>query len=686
MSNRKKSTPLIDYQVRHRRRLFAGEITDVSEVHQFFAHFLEHQDAIRVELNQFTKQELSAGFLGGMADMSRKKKAMVASAWNRLAGTWHLADSVMVHWKQRFIDVWKEEIPKQTQADLEAFNQRQAEQRVEREAQRAYSRKCKENPVTLEEFRYHQDQWGTKDLSDFQLARFDMLRWDAYRRRLAKDGADLVNLKNGFDLGEVDAEIIETKHTKRGYDLFVVRFSHWLMRSDWLDVYQNCKELGGWYSGYDLDGAVPGLQFRTRAAAETFIRSLVDAPEGEDIAAVLAERQKIRQMGAAERLRFIAARQEVRAQEALEADRKTNTIRRAAMADAIEARSRALIAEAATIRALATILASTEHHPLDGVFHRNHLRTLAGIDAGNPDVRTAKIPRPWLWQRDCINIYLALEDTPGAKLAAAWILKQGEEKVVFPRGREEYAEKVVHFGQAPWYLIENMQTAQRLARMGLTEDWQLRHALRAYRQIKVPAEEQDALTRAVRQLIGTKIPGFFPTPPALVERVIDLADIEDGMEVLEPSAGKGDLAVAVREAGGQVTCVEVNARLCHILALQKLHPICMDFFQYQPEMLFDRVVMNPPFENKADLYFIQHAYSAVKPGGKLVAIAATSIQNYGSDFLEVTGATVSKNPPNAFRSAFRPTGVNTVTIVIERAEDTERAEGSTVIEDRVGAA
>jgi hypothetical protein len=32
---------------------------------------------------------------------------------------------------------------------------------------------------------------------------------------------------------------------------------------------------------------------------------------------------------------------------------------------------------------------------------------------------------------------------------------------------------------------------------------------------------------------------FFPSPPAVIERLMELADIEPGMRVLEPSAGQG---------------------------------------------------------------------------------------------------------------------------------------------------
>ena len=41
--------------------------------------------------------------------------------------------------------------------------------------------------------------------------------------------------------------------------------------------------------------------------------------------------------------------------------------------------------------------------------------------------------------------------------------------------------------------------------------------------------------------------GFFETPPNLAKRVVDLAQLEAGMVVLEPSAGRGGLANVIAE-------------------------------------------------------------------------------------------------------------------------------------------
>jgi protein-L-isoaspartate O-methyltransferase len=50
---------------------------------------------------------------------------------------------------------------------------------------------------------------------------------------------------------------------------------------------------------------------------------------------------------------------------------------------------------------------------------------------------------------------------------------------------------------------------------------------------------------------------------------------------------------------------------------------CGDFLEMNGELgTFDRIVMNPPFADAADIRHILHARAKLKPGGRLVAICA----------------------------------------------------------------
>lgn len=117
---------------------------------------------------------------------------------------------------------------------------------------------------------------------------------------------------------------------------------------------------------------------------------------------------------------------------------------------------------------------------------------------------------------------------------------------------------------------------------------------------------------------------LFPTPEPLAARVAELAEIEPHQNVLEPSAGTGRLVSAVYDAEptARVYAVEIDRPMCD--ALEVMDRRCMDFLACDDTVLglFDRIVMNPPFKNGADIKHIEHARKFLKPGGRLVAICA----------------------------------------------------------------
>lgn len=111
----------------------------------------------------------------------------------------------------------------------------------------------------------------------------------------------------------------------------------------------------------------------------------------------------------------------------------------------------------------------------------------------------------------------------------------------------------------------------------------------------------------------------FYTPRPLAERVIERADIKSFETVLEPSAGGGALALAARDAGGFVTCMEVDAGAAEKLEAMGFTCAVGDFLAETPDY-FDKVVMNPPFSGGQDVRHVMHAAKFVRPGGRLVAI------------------------------------------------------------------
>lgn len=166
---------------------------------------------------------------------------------------------------------------------------------------------------------------------------------------------------------------------------------------------------------------------------------------------------------------------------------------------------------------------------------------------------------------------------------------------------------------------------------------------------------------------------FFPSPPAVVERLMRLAGIKAGMRVLEPSAGLGAIAYACAEAGAEVDCYEIQQGNAAILALSAPHDLgrtrVADFLTVAPEPVYDRVVMNPPFLKQADIKHVMHAHQFLKPGGLLVSVMAAGI-TFRTDartaafnaFLQERGGHVEELPENSFKAS--GTGVHTVIITI----------------------
>lgn len=118
---------------------------------------------------------------------------------------------------------------------------------------------------------------------------------------------------------------------------------------------------------------------------------------------------------------------------------------------------------------------------------------------------------------------------------------------------------------------------------------------------------------------------LFPTPPALAERVVDLAGISGRMTVLEPSAGTGNLIRAVLNAApdARLTAVEIGWNLAFHLQGQfgTVDVRNEDFLKANPGK-FDRIVMNPPFQRGTDVKHVRHAATMLAPGGRLVSIVA----------------------------------------------------------------
>lgn len=167
--------------------------------------------------------------------------------------------------------------------------------------------------------------------------------------------------------------------------------------------------------------------------------------------------------------------------------------------------------------------------------------------------------------------------------------------------------------------------------------------------------------------------GYFATTPQVLAVLLAEAEIQPGQRMLEPSAGCGVLARAGLAAGARVDCVEIRHDAAVALHQSGLYADvqCDDFMTLPVRPVYDRVLMNPPFGNQADLRHVRRAYDWLAPGGRLVTVMASGVTQRENrlsvefrDFVAAQGGRFAPLPENAFRAS--GTDVRTVTLVLDR--------------------
>lgn len=186
----------------------------------------------------------------------------------------------------------------------------------------------------------------------------------------------------------------------------------------------------------------------------------------------------------------------------------------------------------------------------------------------------------------------------------------------------------------PYTKVEGEYAETRLLKIGIDTPGKLeiaRHDLTrliSEHGTSRPSDKEIELQKRIENLVGTPIPGFFPTPPDVIETMLDIVDdhgIPSDARILEPSAGKGDIADALKERypNATLSVSEINRQLADILELKGYDVACYDFLgidvDYDDDK-FHAIVMNPPFEKGQDIDHVQHAYTWLETGGILVSI------------------------------------------------------------------
>lgn len=163
---------------------------------------------------------------------------------------------------------------------------------------------------------------------------------------------------------------------------------------------------------------------------------------------------------------------------------------------------------------------------------------------------------------------------------------------------------------------------------------------------------------------------YFPTPRAIAQNMIDMADIKLNDRLLEPSAGQGAIADLFPK-GNPYVLIELNDKNGKILKDKGYDVYITDFLESN-YIGVDKVIMNPPFSKQQDIDHILHAFGMLNEGGTLISIVSESTfyrENKKSvsfrKFLEINNAEIFDLSEGAFKES--GTMVKTRIIKVKKA-------------------
>lgn len=585
------------------------------------------------------------------------------------------------------------------------------EKAQERTAEREQRQKAINNPETLDEFELKISRVGRDQLTPEEEKRYQQLVEEreeeiaAEKRENQKQKPSSLPRSTGTPIASSDRFTIEEDtHTKTGEKIWVAKLKNRVDRDEFQQIKAEIEGKGGYYSRYKR-----GFIFSEDPTNKLNGESLEASDETSSDSPVQTIKSK-----QVSKLRKQADTLQKRIDER-RSDRLTNTARRAAIAAYAEKEADQFERLQKIIRSIADAIESEETTHLSNIQTKAHVEQLISeayyikdkADEDIPyteskyenirerdltvdDIRNAKIPIFGTRPDRVIDLTRRLEDVNGAKQAAARVRKfvererKGDQMIDLLPVRE-YVEKLISIGKQmdqskdeAERLNELLMRRKRLEAMGITDDIMYRAAMREFMshyngQGKSEEEKRKArIKQRQSEVARSNIAGYFPTPRPVVDQMIMEADIEPGMKVLEPSAGAGHIADALREAGADVDVVEFNSSLYELLEEKGYDPVAMDFMEFNPGEEYDRIVMNPPFEKGQDIDHVRHAFELLKPGGTLVAIMSEG-PFFRSDrkskewreFLDEYGYS-EQLPEGTFKESDRQTGVNTRMVVLTK--------------------
>lgn len=701
--NEIKPTPLFD---KHEKFIIniVDNNTSVSEIKTKYEEFKTNKNLYIAELNSLTKPMLLKRFkyvLGFRSYNSEKKDFIINSIILDFLRDFTLSNTFSYSFNQKQEDVIEEMVLKLNDDDLENYINRVKESRLKRKKEEEALQKSLTNPETYDEYINFLRVNKLGDLSVSQLEQFDSLVSEKTFKVIEEEQ----DSKNTIDLDlpdDISFTLEQTVHTKKGHDLYVAVINKRIETEKFKELSSVVKRLNGYYSSYCKDGAIAGFQFTEKENALEFM-SLED---GEQIKIEYERNSRANHI----RLREVATTLFNNAGDVLNADRKVNTYRRANIANHVEANARRDQYIANTMFNIANAMENDKVTYLKKMCTKVSILQLfsilnnavykrvlerSNIAKKNNEKFSFEDERAKGFTDDCflnleypylrLNIDLLnelLDSTKGrdvnkVKKAVTSFKKENKDEYIIKIGNTSYIEYVYTIvkkapsSYAKDVIEEKVRDYYRFQKADIKNPSMLRMAIREFLPLMGTLEKESPLTVAERDLIGMQIDGFFPTPDLLIESMLDELAIEDGMSVLEPNAGKGNIADYLTSYN--VDCIEPVSCLRNILSLKNHNLIGYDLLELEDDKKYDRIIMNPPFENYQDVEHVMKAYQHLKDNGRLVAImSASPFNNQHSkavDFrswLDEVGAVFEENPEGSFKDSERRTMVNTYIVTIDK--------------------
>lgn len=333
-------------------RMFSGDMS-YAEFRDFAERTISSADTIKAMFGGWTVPKLKEYLTANNAYVfsGTKKAELVERATRTMLGDlrWPSAGGagVMTTTSNPFAksntspdDALHAEVQGITEARYGEFVARRKELIAAHEARKEAIAKAVENPQTLDDYRTLVRMKGRDGMTAEQVGEYERLLTEA---QLDKQDADKAAKQAAKLTATPSGDIIKTKHTKHGYDLFVVQMANRVEKDEYTRINAKAKEMGGWYSSFKGSGAVPGFQFKDEAQATDFRAWLTGQGQAESKPSVTAAAPTVNMEepasspddNVAKQIAGLRQRAETirtKANAALAVDRKANTLRRAGMA------------------------------------------------------------------------------------------------------------------------------------------------------------------------------------------------------------------------------------------------------------------------------------------------------------------------------------------------------------------